>query len=67
MFVKVPEGKKTKNRLHPDLVTPDLDGEASRLVAGGAVRGGQFEESGARWVTFADPEGNEFDVVAESA
>ena len=37
------------------------------LVDVGAVRQAAFEEDGAHWITLLDPEGNEFDVVAESA
>ena len=64
MFVQVPEGKSAKNRLHLDLSSPDLNAEADRLVALGAKRGGEFTESGAHWITLADPEGNEFDLIS---
>jgi predicted enzyme related to lactoylglutathione lyase len=64
MFVKVPEGKTAKNRVHPDLVADDLDAEVDRIVARGAWKKAEYEEDGARWWTLADPEGNEFDVVA---
>ena len=67
MFIKVPEGKVAKNRFHPDLIAGDLEAEVRRLFTAGAVKRGEFEENGARWVTLVDPEGNEFDVVAESA
>jgi len=67
MFIKVPEGKVAKNRVHPDLVAADLDAEVERLVRVGAVRQAAFKEDGTRWITLLDPEGNEFDVVAESA
>ena len=42
-----------------------LETEVERLLALGAHRLGGFVEGGARWVTLADPEGNEFDVLAE--
>jgi hypothetical protein len=64
MFIKVPEGKTAKNRMHPDLIAADFGPEVERLLALGAVRRAEFEEGGSRWVTLADPEGNEFDVVA---
>lgn len=64
MFVKVPEGKTSKNRFHPDLSTGDLETEVKRLVALGATEHGTFDESGAHWTTLTDPEGNEFDVAA---
>jgi Glyoxalase-like domain len=65
MFNKVPEGKAAKNRVHLDLVAATLELEVDRLVALGAHRLGDFDQGGARWVTLADPEGNEFDVLAE--
>jgi predicted enzyme related to lactoylglutathione lyase len=64
MFTKVPEGKTSKNRFHPDLSTTDLEAEVKRLVALGATEHGTFDESGTRWTTLTDPEGNEFDVAA---
>ena len=64
MFVKVPEGKTAKNRAHPDFAAADLDAEVKRITGLGATKKGEFEEGGARWVTLADPDGNEFDVVA---
>jgi hypothetical protein len=64
MFHRVPETKTAKNRFHPDLVTPDLDGEVKRLIDLGATRQGDYDESGVQWVTLTDPAGNEFDVVA---
>ncbi|WP_107657984.1 VOC family protein [Nocardia suismassiliense] len=64
-FARVPEGKTIKNRLHID-VNPtdrDQDEEVRRLLDLGArhVDVGQGEVS---WVTLADPEGNEFCVLA---
>jgi predicted enzyme related to lactoylglutathione lyase len=64
MFLRVPEGKAVKNRVHPDLSTADLPAEVERLVALGATRRADHDEDGTRWVTLTDPEGNEFDVVA---
>jgi catechol-2,3-dioxygenase len=63
LFEQVPEGKTAKNRVHPDLLVGDLDAEVGRLVALGATRLAGIEGGGYRWVTLADPEGNEFDVV----
>jgi Glyoxalase-like domain len=67
MFIKVPEGKTAKNRFHPDLIAADLESEVKHLVALGATEHGTVDESGARWTTLSDPEGNEFDVVAEAS
>ena len=63
LFEQVPEGKTAKNRVHPDLLVDDLDAEVGRLVGLGAVEVAQASDSTYRWVTLADPEGNEFDVV----
>ena len=62
LFLKVPEGKSVKNRLHLDLRPEDQAAEVARLEALGArrVSVGQGEVS---WVVMADPEGNEFDVL----
>jgi len=66
-FAKVPEGKTSKNRVHPDLVAADLDTEVSRIVGLGASRKAEYDEGGYRWITLTDPEGNEFDVMAADA
>jgi len=63
MFHKVPEGKTAKNRFHPDLVTPELEAEAKRLVDIGATHVQEIEEGGYHWITLTDPAGNEFDLV----
>jgi hypothetical protein len=63
LFVPVPEAKTTKNRLHLDFRPDDRHAEVQRLLALGATRAdvGQGEQS---WVVLADPEGNEFCVLA---
>lgn len=63
LFLEVPEGKTGKNRLHVDLTPDDQQAEVDRLIALGARRVdiGQGEQS---WVVLADPEGNEFCVLA---
>jgi predicted enzyme related to lactoylglutathione lyase len=63
MFTQVPEAKQVKNRVHVDFGTTDLEGEVQRLVGLGAARRADHDESGSRWTTLTDPEGNEFDVV----
>jgi predicted enzyme related to lactoylglutathione lyase len=65
-FHQVPEGKVVKNRVHLDLATVDYETETDRLMKLGAERLHDFdvEQGGSRWRTFADPEGNEFDLVA---
>jgi hypothetical protein len=61
-FHKVPEGKTVKNRVHFDLITSDFDRELDRLVRLGATKRHEID-AGAHWVTLADPEGNEFDLI----
>jgi predicted enzyme related to lactoylglutathione lyase len=65
-FMKVPEGRMAKNRVHADLVTTDLMAEVKRIVGLGATTQEEFDEGGYRWFTLLDPEGNEFDVVASA-
>ena len=65
-FMKVPEGKTVKNRVHADLVTGDLAAEVTRIVALGATEQADYHEGGYQWATLLDPEGNEFDVVAQA-
>ena len=66
-FAQVPEGKSAKNRMHPDLITADLEAEVERLIGLGASRKADVEMGSMRWTTLLDPEDNEFDVIAESA
>lgn len=63
-FHQVPEVKTVKNRLHLDLISGDFAAESDRLLSLGATRVTDVEQGGARWTTFRDPEGNEFDLVA---
>jgi F420H(2)-dependent quinone reductase len=62
-FHKVPEPKTVKNRLHLDLRTDRFQAESERLIGLGATPIRDIEKPAARWTTFADPEGNEFDLV----
>ena len=62
-FTKVPEAKAVKNRLHLDLLTEHYDREIQRLTGLGAKPLNETKFPGARWTTFADPEGNPFDLV----
>ncbi len=68
LFIRVPEGKTGKNRLHLDLVPTERtrDEEVDRLVAAGAsLISDQRTPEGRGWVVLADPEGNEFCVEKE--
>lgn len=62
LFLRVPEDKAVKNRLHLDLRPDDQAAEVARLEELGATRVdiGQGEVT---WVVMADPEGNEFCVL----
>ncbi|MBA2280622.1 MAG: VOC family protein [Acidimicrobiia bacterium] len=60
LFLAVPEGKAAKNRCHLDLDCDDLDAEGARVEALGATFVHEKQEYGLRWMTFTDPEGNEF-------
>ncbi|MEV6848481.1 VOC family protein [Actinoplanes sp. NPDC051411] len=62
-FRQVPEDKKVKNRMHFDFVNPDFDAELERLTGLGATKLAEANP-GFRYATLADPEGNEFDVIA---
>jgi len=61
-YLKVPEAKTAKNRMHLDVHTrPDrLQERADELVALGATHVGGFDEPEGHWITLLDPEGNEF-------
>jgi predicted enzyme related to lactoylglutathione lyase len=63
-FHQVPEGKTVKNRIHLDLTTTDLDSETDRLQRLGATIVRDVSENGNHWITLADPEGNEFDLIS---
>lgn len=62
-FIKVPEPKTVKNRVHLDLSCGgDRQAEVERLLALGATRVGDYDEHGFSWTTLRDIEGNEFCV-----
>ena len=65
LFVQVPEGKVAKNRIHLDVMAPDVNAEAARLVELGATRVADMEEYGYTWTVMTDPEGNEFCVAQQ--
>jgi len=64
IFNKVPEPKIVKNRVHLDIVSDTYEAEAERLLSLGAQRLNEVEKGRSRWTTFADIEGNEFDLIA---
>ena len=62
LFLKVPELKSVKNRLHLDLRPPNGSTQAAeldRLLALGATRV-DIGQGDVPWHVLADPEGNEF-------
>lgn len=67
LFVRVPEDKAVKNRLHLDVnaVEVQKDAELQRLLELGAtpVDIGQGEQT---WTVLADPEGNEFCLLSST-
>jgi predicted enzyme related to lactoylglutathione lyase len=63
LFLRVPEEKAVKNRLHLDLRPEDQQAEVERLLRLGAVRVDVGQDESATWVVLADPEGNEFCVL----
>jgi len=63
MFLRVPDEKAGKNRLHLDLRPDDQAAEVARLEALGAHREDVGQGVDVDWVVMADPEGNEFCVL----
>jgi hypothetical protein len=63
LFLRVPEPKTVKDRLHLDLRPEDQAAEVARAESLGARRVdvGQSDED--TWVVLADPEGNEFCIL----
>ena len=65
-FQKVDDQSVAKNSIHLDLAAPDLDAEVDRLLTAGATLVERRGEKSFRWVTLADPHGNEFDVAEQA-
>jgi hypothetical protein len=65
-FARVPEGKTVKNRVHLDVTPADSEQEAEvrRLLGLGARHADVGQTGDESWVCLADPEGNEFCVLA---
>jgi hypothetical protein len=67
LFLRVPEAKSVKNRVHLDL-RAGRDDAAKRakvddLIAAGATEVRRVDEQGQWWMVMTDPEGNEFCVT----
>jgi catechol 2,3-dioxygenase-like lactoylglutathione lyase family enzyme len=69
LFIRVPEGKTVKNRIHFDWEPTGRtrDAEVERIIGLGAKLHEDHRRPDDRgWVTLADPEGNEFCVEREA-
>ncbi len=62
-FLRVADPKTVKNRLHIELNPAGQQAEVQRLLDLGAPRT-DIGQGNAEWVVMADPEGNEFCVLA---
>lgn len=64
-FIRVPEGRSAKNRLHLDVSPIDAgtEDEVNRLLGLGASRADVGQGADRSWVVMTDPEGNEFCVL----
>ncbi len=60
LFLRVPEDKQLKNRLHLDLRPDDQATELERLLALGATHVDVGQDGTQSWFVLADPAGNEF-------
>lgn len=67
LFLKVPDSKVVKNRLHLDIRPDDQAAEVARLEKLGAkkIDIGQSTDPDTTWVVMADIEGNEFCILRE--
>jgi predicted enzyme related to lactoylglutathione lyase len=65
LFIKVPDAKAGKNRMHFDLNPDDQAAEVERALSLGAthVEIGQARDPDVTWKVMADPEGNEFCIL----
>ena len=63
LFLRVPESKVRKNRLHLDLRPEDQDAEVARLEHLGARRASVGQGADVSWIVLEDPDGNEFCVL----
>ena len=67
LFLRVPEPKAVKDRIHLDLETEDRAGEVSRIIALGATYHSEVKGTTHEWTVLQDPEGNEFCVIQSLA
>jgi Glyoxalase-like domain len=69
LFLRVPEPKTVKNRMHLCLrpVDRSRDEEVDRLLGLGATMVHDLRTPDSGWAVLADPEGNEFCLLTRSA
>ena len=70
LFIRVPEAKTVKNRVHLDWVPTERtrDAEMERVLGlGASVHEDHRTPEGPGWVTLLDPEGNEFCIERSAA
>lgn len=69
IFLRVPEAKTVKNRMHICVrpVGTTRDAEVERLLGLGATMVDDLREPEEGWAVLADPEGNEFCVLTTDA
>ena len=63
LFLRVPEDKVGKNRLHLEVRPEDQAAEVARLEGLGARRVDVGQGPDVSWVVMGDPDGNEFCVL----
>ena len=66
-FLRVPDQKQVKNRVHPDVAPyrgDDPAAEVARLRGAGAALADVGQGGAVSWTVLADPEGNEFCVLS---
>jgi len=68
LFIRVPDSKRLKNRVHLDLRPIDRtrEEEVDRLIGlGAAFYEDHRRPDGSGWITLTDPEGNEFCILPQ--
>jgi predicted enzyme related to lactoylglutathione lyase len=63
---KVPEPKQGKNRMHMDFMVRDLDVAKQKVEDLGGSPVEEHDHGDYHWWVMADPEGNEFCIIAGS-
>jgi len=61
-FLRTPDARTVKNRLHLDLRSTDYEAAVEQVLALGATRADDVYDGGG-WQVLRDPEGNEFCIL----